>query len=154
MKTTYYFFLLLLFSLGCTSETREMNRTNSFYCKIDGKDFDPNAITATNDINSGVVQINAKDNRGTEVRLLVKATIPTGTYSLDVAADPGEGVRANLVRSTNAGEIGASENGTIAITTNDVQNKRLKGSFSFITTKPVGQDLANNVSGGRFDVYY
>lgn len=154
MKTTYCYFLLLLITLGCNSASTESAKVNSFFCKIDGKDFEPSEIAANNDIDSNVVQINGSKGREIEVRLLVKTNIATGTYSLDVGKYPTEGVRASLVRSANEGEIGQSENGTLAITVNDLENRRLKGTFSFITTKPVGQDLANDISGGRFDVYY
>jgi hypothetical protein len=120
---------------------------NSFSCKIDGVDFNPNLISGS--ASFGTILISASDNGGLRsVGLNFPDNIAVGTYAMDGSTDAGGGYNPNT--STNLHSV----SGSLVISSHNTTTKKIVGSFNFVAEPVSGPPPSNNITNGSFTIYY
>lgn len=133
-------------SYGPPATTPPPAPANQFFVRVDGNEFVETTFTG-NELLGNIV-INAASASGATVALVVPATIPAGTYTLDGTGQ----VSATYASSSN---VYVAESGTLVIQEHNTTSNFIRGTFSFS-----GADLLNpgtpNVSltEGAFSITY
>lgn len=155
MKMFKTILLLLCISImpSCSSDDSNNNNqggNNSFFTKIDGEDFDADFASGFVTTFNTTITISGSDGNGKEVTLIFPITATAGsTYTIQ---------SLDFVASYNADENDvsmANSEGSITITSHDTDDKRVSGTFNFVTEPVmVGSSNGYTFTEGSFNVNY
>jgi hypothetical protein len=138
------------FSIPYTANTTSPTN-NSFFAKIDGTDFNPTNIDAIK--SNGLISIIGRRGNIENIGLSLVDNITTGTHSFSSLPSQGTNNALYTIDNSGTGTYSSDSNGTVIITTHDVANKHIVGTFSFNATSFFNTTIFN-ISNGAFDVYY
>ncbi len=129
---------------------------NSFYAKVDGVEFVEDLVVGSQMSLAGFESISITATRNTfeTIGLNFPTDIVAGTYAFDSVPSVGATTAQYNLNQSTTGYIG---DGSITITTHDIANKRIVGTFSFVGDQLVdtpGAPLTFTVTQGSFDVTY
>lgn len=123
---------------------------DEFSALVDGEEFVEDGITGALLSLPGtpsIITISGTKNSIETISISVNADITAGEYELTSDVPLGQ---YNLSFT----ESFVSESGTLTITSHDIANKRIVGTFNFVATSFLGGDESYEVTEGSFDVTY
>ncbi|MCX6272711.1 MAG: DUF6252 family protein [Bacteroidetes bacterium] len=131
MKSTFALILVtgLIFSAGCKKDSNTNNETASMMCKIDGVAWTSSTRLTT--MQAGSFLINATNSHGFETLNIIVSGITKGTYTIDPLSAQ---IQASASYSNSMlfpDSIYTAFSGTVTLTSVDLSNKKISGSFSF-----------------------
>ncbi|NQY06127.1 MAG: hypothetical protein HRT68_08080 [Flavobacteriaceae bacterium] len=130
--------------------------TNSFFCKIDGLEFNPSLIQGLQVSVGGNTTLNIVGtilSTNESIGFSFPTTIVEGDYTLDSVPTAG----SITAQYNNPAEniIGHVGNGSITITLHDTGNNRITGNFAFIAEPFINPgDPTFTITEGSFDIFY
>lgn len=128
---------------------------DSFFANVDGIGFTPDSLSVKRVIVGGVPVINilaTKDN-GELIRIDLPESLGQGTFSMESLSDGTELIA--LYNDGLGGENLTSNPGTITITEFGTLSGKIKATFAFTGTDPLGVDpTVVEVTEGEFEVTY
>lgn len=126
------------------------NNDNSFFAKVDGVEFKEDGVQGIAISLGGMstIGISATKNNLQTIGLNLDANMKPGEYELSTFSIP------SGLYSKSFSESFASEKGKVIITTHDVANKRIIGTFEFTASSFLMPDEKFEVTEGSFDVTY
>ena len=133
---------------------------NSFFCKVDGADFNPQFVSGFN--STGVsntillsASINASATQTTGINIFVPNNIPTGTYSLTPDATADYYVYAQYYTPNDEFEnVGESASGSLVITEHNTETNTISGTFNFVTDPTAATGATYTLTEGTFTINY
>ena len=128
-----------------------------FFCKIDGVNYQPKFVSGIHESLSNVILITGADgSTNQQVQIQVSHKIAPGTYTElnNIGADAFVWMFYSPPFSEDAGDDGFAQTGTLTILENNSTTKRIRGTFSFVTTPSFNAETVWNISEGTFDVKY
>lgn len=129
---------------------------STFYCKVDGKDYQPPFTTGFRQTMIRNILITGSMGTGEDVQLFVNMNIKPGTYTFgDPLADVFNQALYQ-VNDTTGGFCEKDDIGELKITEHDTSAMRIKGTFFFKTSPsaPYFSSPVYSITEGRFEVYY
>lgn len=136
------------FNLSYGADVTPTPTGNSFFAKLDGADFNPTNITGVKA--SGNISIIGRRGSIENIGLTLPDNVTPGTYELDFFA--GTHVGLYVKDNTGTGAFG-SDTGSVTITTHDVANKKIIGTFNFVATSFIVPD-EYEITNGTFNITY
>lgn len=133
---------------------------NSFFCKVDGADFNPQFVSGFNStISSNTILINgAKSISATQttgINIFVPNNIPAGTYSLTPDATADYYVYAQYYTPNDEFEnVGESATGSLVITEHNTETNTISGTFNFTTNPTAATGATYTITEGTFTINY
>lgn len=133
---------------------------NSFFCKVDGADFNPQFVSGFNStISSNTILINGANSisatQTTGINIFVPNNIPTGTYSLTPDATADYYVYAQYYTPNDEFEnTGESATGSLVITEHNTETKIITGTFNFTTNPTAATGATYSITEGTFTIKY
>ncbi|MEP1489508.1 MAG: DUF6252 family protein [Algibacter sp.] len=126
------------------------NSANSFFAKVDGVEFIEDAVQGMAVSLGGInnIGISATKNNLETIGLNLDANVVPGEYELSTFSIP------SGLYSKSFSESYASNAGKVIITTHDVANKHIVGTFEFTATSFLSADEKYEVTEGSFDITY
>jgi len=128
--------------------------TQSFSAKVDGVNFNENIFAATESTAASRIAITASANSSfPSIGISFSNTIAVGTYTFNGFSPLG---MYNTSQQTNGMYSTASGTGTLVITSHDLANDRIVGTFSF-TANPApgsGSPGSHSITEGSFSAQY
>lgn len=126
------------------------NSANSFFAKVDGVEFEEDAVQGMAVSLAGInnIGISATKNNLQTIGLNLDANIQPGEYELSTFSIP------NGLYSKSFSESYSSDTGKVIITKHDVANKHIIGTFEFTATSFLATDEKYEVTEGSFDITY
>ncbi|GAA0873123.1 hypothetical protein GCM10009117_22700 [Gangjinia marincola] len=157
MKKSLTLLLLVAISLiSCNNDDDNDpgNPSNdTFFAVVDGEDYDPPFVSAFNTTSINTVIITgAMGNTAEQIQIFVPVDIVPGTYEWfddDQAFVQGY---YSPPTSNDADDDGFADSGSITITENDIQNRRISGTFNFVSEPAVNGGAVYTVTNGSFSV--
>ncbi|WP_395044519.1 DUF6252 family protein [Flavobacterium sp.] len=134
------------FNLTYTTNTTSPTE-NTFFAKLNGADFTPTNIDGFK--NSGIISLVGRRGSVENIGLFLPDNVTPGTYDISFG---GEYSGTYILNSTGEGVFGG-DSGSITITSHDVTNKKIIGTFNFIGTS-FFSPATYNVSVGTFNITY
>ena len=157
MKTTSYIYILLLTisllsSNSCKQQEQEQKQsirvsTNSLKAAVNGKSY--NAIHVTGFISTipNTLLLTGAMGTGEDIQLILPQEVTPGTYKFEDLLVQGK-------YQENEELAGFATRGSVTITTHDIGNKHIEGTFYF-TTKPILQGNPSfDITEGNFKITY
>ena len=139
----------LLFSLSCKKDSKITDLINvsaSMKCKINGTSW--SAVTRVTTQQGNNFLINGTGSLGNDVLNVTIIGNTTGTYNLTTNTPPQIQMSANFANGTSPDSLYTATEGTVTLSSVDVTNKKISGSFSF---KAKNMALNNkNITEGTF----
>jgi len=129
--------------------------SDTFFAKVDGVDFIPDAITTTLSDVFGVpvVKIVAVNETGQVMRLDIPEDLGVGTFAMESLSDGTKLI--GVYNPATGGENLTSNPGTITITKFNTLSGIIEAIFSFTATDPIGADsTVAEITEGDFAVDY
>jgi len=128
---------------------------DSFFAKVDGIDFNTDAVTTTlNNVNGvSVVKIVAINENGQIMRIDIPENLGVGTFSMESLSDGTKLI--SLFNPANGGENLTSNPGSITITKFNIFTGIIEATFNFTASDPLGIDpTIAEITEGTFEVDY
>lgn len=129
------------------TENNTSPSNNSFFAKLNGLTFNPTNIDGIK--NGGNISLIGRRGSVENIGLFVPDNIAPGTYDISFG-----GIYTGTYVLNNTGEgVYGGDPGSITITTHDIANKRIVGTFNFEGTSFFNTTVFN-VTEGTFDITY
>ncbi len=155
MKTFLVLFSVLL-SLACQKEG--IPGKNSFYCKVNGKEFEPRFIHGQISSISNVLLLTGSQADGEEIQLLMPPEIQPGTYTLNNSEENPNiiqnGFLLQVKYQQNDESFGFNKTGVLVISEHNTSGKQITGTFEFTTMPVTGGSQTFTISEGTFNMSY
>ena len=135
--------------IGTGSNTGSGSTTGntSFFAKVDGVEFAEQNLMGTKA--SGMLAIMASRTDGTQIVISMPDTVTPGTYNFDLATYVGQ-----YSKTSPSVMVTRADSGSVTISSHDTANKKVVGTFNFVSS-PIGATTPqHNVSDGSFSVTY
>ena len=152
----FSFFTLSLFSCS-KSDDNNPSTANTFFCKIDGVDYNPpNATGLISSISNTLVITGATGSNAEQIQIFVPKDITVGTYTQFYDYNANEFIQMyySPPTSQDADDDGFANSGQLVITEHDTNAKRIKGTFNFVTNPSINGGAVWNVTEGSFTITY
>ncbi|WP_130735801.1 DUF6252 family protein [Flavobacterium sp. J27] len=164
MKTIFFntfaiftFFSLSLFSCSKNDDNNPPTSENTFFCKLDGTAYNPpNATGLISTITNTLVITGSTGSNSQKIQIFLPKDIAVGTYTqfYDYNADEFIQMYYSPPNSNDADDDGFATSGELVITQHDVNNKKIKGTFHFVTDPSINGNNVWNVTEGTFNITY
>jgi len=152
----FSFFTLSLFSCS-KSDDSSPSTANTFFCKVDGVDYNPpNATGLISTITNTLVITGSTGSNAQKIQIFLPNDIAVGTYTqfYDYNADEFIQMYYSPPTSQDADDDGFANSGQLVITEHDTNAKRIKGTFNFVTDPSINGSTVWNVTEGSFTITY
>jgi len=136
------------FNLSYGADVTPTPTGNSFFAKLDGADFNPTNIMGVKSM--GNISLIGRRGSVENIGLTLAEDVTPGTYTLGFGGIPS----GMYVHSNTGSDVYGSDSGTVTITTHDVANKKIVGTFSFVATNPLSPSANYNITNGSFNITY
>ncbi len=133
------------------SDVPSGNSNNTFFAKVDGVEFVEDGIGGALLSFPGtpsIITISATKNSFETISISVSSNITSGTYDFSTFDPPMGQYNLSLTEGT------VSDSGVLTITSHDIANKRIVGTFSFKASPLIGTGNSYEITEGSFDVTY
>ncbi|ULC60872.1 DUF6252 family protein [Flaviramulus sp. BrNp1-15] len=137
--------------ISYSTDVPSSGNDNSFFAKVDGEEFVEDGIEGALLSIPGtpsIITISATKNSLETISISVNSDITDGTYDFSTFDPPMGQYNLSLTESA------VSDNGTLTITSHDVTNKRIIGTFNFNASSLLGGGGSYEITEGSFDVTY
>lgn len=149
---------LVISILSCSKDNpNPVAGSNTFFAKIDGVDFNPPHVSGHNISSSNNILFTASTGTDSEQILFTMPNdIPPGTYTefYNILVYPFIQASYSPPNSQDGDDGGDAATGTVVITEHDVDAKRIKGTFNFVTKPAENSGISWNITAGSFDITY
>ena len=127
-----------------------VGNNNSFFAKVNGTEFVEDTVLAISLSTGGMasIAISATKNNNQTIGLYLNTDVAPGTYDfVGFGAIPAAQYNVSTSEITNG-------NGTFTITTHDIANRHIVGTFQFTASPFIGTGATYEITEGSFDVVY
>ena len=160
MKTVFYVFCsLLIFSSCAVNNTNKVKPENALSFKLDGQEYAPTPIADIQNISDiPFIRIYGEFGNNEALFITVREDVAVGAHSIDISNELG--VTQSQARyffnptSSDISDSRDAKEGTLIISENDINQRRLTGTFSFDTFPKEEGGTIYKFTEGKFDVSY
>jgi len=130
--------------------------TSSFSAKLNGAIFNETLLSGIESTGAATIAITASRNGGVEaIGLAFPNTIAAGTYTYDGSFGSKRGIY-NLNQTADGMYSADSGTGSLVITSHDLTNNVVSGTFNFVANPNIGSTAvdSHSITEGAFTIQY